>query len=116
MCRRRRQLAVGLAGRDVDAVEKAASVEVERQRHDGYRTRGRERKREVGCRVRDDGDFRHQPGSSGCGSVRRRLRRPLKKRCSIGLMAMRVTTTSAAVKIAMRKYPKPTASPSDAAT
>ena len=105
MCRGRRQLAIELAGRDVHAIEQAASVEVERQRHDGDRSRRSERRRQVGGRVGDDGDAAcsHQPGSSECGSDRRRLRRPLKKRDSMGRIATRVTSTTAAVNMAIVK-------------
>src|SRR5437588_6367044 len=98
-----RQLAVELAGGDVDAVEQAPAIEMQRQRDHLDRSRGRHRGRQV---RRGIGDYRDRhdwiDSSSGCGSVRRRILRFLKKRFSRGRIATNVTSTSNAVKMAIR--------------
>src|ERR1700694_1305207 len=117
-CRRMRrrgwELAIELLRRDVDAVEQRLAVEMKRQRNHGYRTGGREHGWQVGGGVGNDRDgalAQLKWSSSMCVPSWR-----WKKRRSSGLIATRVTSTSAVVKIPILKSPKPITIPIAATT
>src|SRR6266704_7110274 len=96
------ELAIELGRLDVDAVEKLAAFEVQRQGNDRDASGFDELRWKVGRRVGDDRDllFSHSAGRFGFGSSRRRFLRSGKTRSSIGLSATRTTTTTSVVKIA----------------
>src|SRR5579859_1436116 len=110
------QPAVEVGGRDVDAVEQRAALEMQRQRDDGDRACRRQLRRKVGGRVGDDRDPHGVVGSSGLMSLCRLLWRCGKKRSSTGLNATSTSRTRAAAVMAIAYRPKPTAMPKEATT
>src|SRR5947207_15352762 len=112
------ELAIELGWLDVDAVEKLAAFEVQRQGNDRDASGFDELRWKVGRRVGDDCDlaFGHSAGLSAFGSSRRRFLRNGKTRSSIGVRATRTLRTTSVVKIATREYANPTAIPIEAAT
>src|SRR6266566_3873463 len=111
------ELAIELGWLDVDAVEKLAAFEVQRQGNDRDASGFDELRWKVGRRVGHDCDlvFGHSAGLSAFGSSRRRFLRSGKTRSSIDLRATRTMTTTSVVQIATPYYANPTAIPIDPA-